>query len=298
MLLLRLGRASNLPTVWTNAIAAWALCGGGWHLDLLWLSIAGSLLYLAGCTWNDAADAQWDAKHRPERPIPSGRLSRAHVWGIGVAQTGLGLGILAWLGLPVLISGVITVVAVLLYDWLHKRSAWTVLLMAWCRVQWALTAALGCIAQQEFPLTVGAISPAFWYYVLALAVCIITISLVARGEATASATSTAGSSIATWGPQTGVYIILFCWTWANLGLRKAAIFYFLVLLAWSAWFKFAQHTMRKLGKLGIGAFVAKNLAGICLLDAAFACNAWSAAALPLIAGFILCLALQRRIPAT
>ncbi len=41
----------------------------------LWL--ASSSLYLAGMVLNDVFDAQLDARERPERPIPSGRIARA-----------------------------------------------------------------------------------------------------------------------------------------------------------------------------------------------------------------------------
>ena len=70
---LRLGRVSNLPTVWTNALAGLVLAGG-W-LDpapLLLLFLAVSLAYVGGMFLNDAFDAEVDAVRRPERPIPSG----------------------------------------------------------------------------------------------------------------------------------------------------------------------------------------------------------------------------------
>ena len=34
-------------------------------------------LYAAGMVLNDAFDAELDARERPERPIPSGRISRS-----------------------------------------------------------------------------------------------------------------------------------------------------------------------------------------------------------------------------
>ena len=60
---LRLGRVSNLPTVWTNALAGIVLAGG--HVAdrrTLPLIVAFSLFYVAGMYLNDAYDAGIDAR--------------------------------------------------------------------------------------------------------------------------------------------------------------------------------------------------------------------------------------------
>lgn len=51
---------------------------------LLGLMIASMLLYAAGTTLNDAFDAPKDATERPERPIPSGEVSRRTGFRFGV----------------------------------------------------------------------------------------------------------------------------------------------------------------------------------------------------------------------
>ena len=58
------------------------------RLPLLMVSL--SLFYVGGMYLNDAFDAQFDAQHRLERPIPSGAIRVETVWGLGFA----------WLGLP------------------------------------------------------------------------------------------------------------------------------------------------------------------------------------------------------
>lgn len=57
------------------------------------LSAASVCLYWAGMSANDWADRDLDAKERPERPIPSGRVTPGTALGIAVTLTGAGLGL-------------------------------------------------------------------------------------------------------------------------------------------------------------------------------------------------------------
>src|ERR1035441_4415748 len=97
-----LGRVSNLPTVWSNCLAAWLLAGGGETKRFVLMLGSGSCLYLGGMFLNDGCDVEFDRRHRRERPIPSGSISCGAVWAsAGVALlTGtllaLPLGGLAW----------------------------------------------------------------------------------------------------------------------------------------------------------------------------------------------------------
>ena len=80
----KLGRVSNLPTVWTNTLAAIILAGAApLAPQPLPLLLAMTLFYVGGMYLNDAFDANIDARERPERPIPSGQISRASVYGLG-----------------------------------------------------------------------------------------------------------------------------------------------------------------------------------------------------------------------
>jgi len=89
--ILTLARASNLPSVWSNCLAATLISGAAptWLTLLLLAGVA--FLYAGGCTLNDAFDAEWDARNRPERLIPSGVLSRRLVWTIGLFEIAGGL---------------------------------------------------------------------------------------------------------------------------------------------------------------------------------------------------------------
>lgn len=140
---LQLGRVSNLPTVWTNTTAGVVLAGAEpGPVAMLGLWLAMSLFYLAGMFLNDAFDRGFDARHRPERPIPSGRVSASAVFGTGFALLAAGLALLAWLGsmLPgsdggrALLAGLVLAAAIVFYDWYHKQNPLSPVVMGFCRM--------------------------------------------------------------------------------------------------------------------------------------------------------------------
>ncbi|HEX9047360.1 MAG TPA: UbiA family prenyltransferase [Verrucomicrobiae bacterium] len=131
--LLVLGRVSNLPTVWSNCLAGWWLGGGGnyWKLPLLFLGA--SLLYAGGMYLNDAFDEQFDRLRRPERPIPSGKISPALVWQLGLGQLALGVLLLLVCGWLAGFAAAALALCILLYDWTHKLFTASPWLMGGCR---------------------------------------------------------------------------------------------------------------------------------------------------------------------
>jgi len=97
------------------------------------------LLYLSGMVLNDVFDADIDARDQPERPIPSGRVSRnaAEVVGWGLMAAGVAI---AWYLSYFLANdwrpGVIATLlaaCILMYDGPLKRSRMAPLLMGECR---------------------------------------------------------------------------------------------------------------------------------------------------------------------
>ena len=149
-LALRLGRISNLPTVWTNVLVG-ALLAGGQLTDvrLPLLMAALSLFYVGGMFLNDAFDREFDATHRPERPIPSGRVSARQVFVSGFGLLALGLAFVAIAsrgadGLPAwraIATGAALAAAIVFYDAHHKGNAMSPLIMGLCRVGVVFTAA-------------------------------------------------------------------------------------------------------------------------------------------------------------
>lgn len=91
----RLVRVPNLFTAPPDVVLGAALVAGlGYDVSLgavAALSVASVALYAAGTTLNDYFDAAEDARERPERPLPSGDVSRAQALALGVALLGLGV---------------------------------------------------------------------------------------------------------------------------------------------------------------------------------------------------------------
>lgn len=160
---LRLGRVSNLPTVWTNALAGLVLAGGMLSPGLLILLLVSvSLAYVGGMYLNDAFDARIDAKQRPERPIPSGRVRRETVFACGygmLAGSVLGLGIVGGMsgtGLRAGAAGLVLALLIVLYNRRHKENPLGPLVMGLCRVFVYVSAALCATESLPASLWIGA----------------------------------------------------------------------------------------------------------------------------------------------
>ena len=98
-------------------------------------------MYAGGCTLNDAFDEQFDRRHNPDRPLPSGQISQRAVWSLGFVELGAG-GLLLTLGADC--SSLWTLLllgTVLAYDYLHKTWQGGFILMGGCRLFLWLAAA-------------------------------------------------------------------------------------------------------------------------------------------------------------
>jgi uncharacterized membrane protein len=171
-----LGRVSNLPTVWSNCLAAWLLGRGGAPWGRFALVCGGAtLLYIGGMYLNDAFDANFDSQHRRERPIPSGRIPVRFVWQIGIALLVLGLAMIAPLGITPFLNAVVLALCILLYDAVHKLVTFSPVLMAMCRFFLYVTASSA---------PTGAATGAAVWAGAAMAAYITGLSYVARKEST------------------------------------------------------------------------------------------------------------------
>jgi 4-hydroxybenzoate polyprenyltransferase len=173
---LDLCRISNLPTVWTNVLAAYMLASGEFSLfPYLALAVAMSGFYMAGMSLNDACDVAYDRLHRPSRPIPSGRVPLRNAIALTIALFAAGMALLLtlpyWSGL---VAGVILILTIVVYDLRHKKTPFSVLIMAACRFLVFAVASVA-ISDRLVPLVLVAGGIQFLYVVL--------ISVVARHEA-------------------------------------------------------------------------------------------------------------------
>lgn len=156
---LSLGRVSNLPTVWSNVLTGTVLAAGAIHApSLALIALAMSFAYVGGMYLNDAFDREIDARERPERPIPSGRVGATTVFTIGFALLGASIATVAAVTLawPALVSAAATAAVIVLYDAWHKGNPLSPFIMGLCRVGVYTTAALVVAPTLSGPVLAGA----------------------------------------------------------------------------------------------------------------------------------------------
>ncbi len=176
--LVRLARVSNLPTVWSNVLAASVLAGGLAEPALALVLVAMSALYAGGMILNDAFDRDIDARERPERPLPAGEIAPATAWAVGLGLLALGVGLLATFGIRSASAALALAAAILIYDAWHKGYALAPLVMGACRALVYVTTVL---------VAGAALSGLVLAAALALLAYVAGLSLVARGVGVRSA---------------------------------------------------------------------------------------------------------------
>ncbi len=284
---LKLGRVSNLPTVWSNILAGVALSGGYvWDLRIAPLMLALSLFYVAGMFLNDAFDSEIDAVERPNRPIPSQEVTAKTVFRLGGVMLASGVLILAGIGYlsptrtgpaPVM-AGVILCGLIMLYDWHHKNNPFSPLIMGACRMMVYITAA--------FAISTHPSSEVFWGG-LVLVSWLIGLTYIAKQE-------TLDRVKNLWPLGFLALPFLYFFPYALEDALTAVVWCGLLGLAISVlWLIQRRHPG------DIGRAVSTLIAGISLLDAIFIIK-WGShsSGLLAIAAFIVTLALQRLVPGT
>jgi hypothetical protein len=285
---LRLGRVSNLPTVWTNGVAGAVLAAAAAGtmppaglpaaapLGLLLLAL--SLFYTGGMYLNDAFDAAHDARARSSRPIPAGRVSATTVFVAGAAQLALALILLAALGTRPLIAGVALTTAIVIYDAWHKGNPFAPLLMGGCRALVYVAAATAFAPHLSAAVVVAAVM---------LACHVAGLSYAARQEGF-------GHLRSAW--PLAVLALPLIWTTLIAAADTLALVMF---AAYALAVAVAAALLQRRHAGDIGRAVPLLIAAISLFDAVVI----AAAGLPALAGFAaagfaLTLALQRAIPGT
>lgn len=275
---LTLGRVSNLPTVWTNTLAGVLLVGARPGPELALVVLAFSLFYTGGMFLNDAFDSPWDARERPERPIPSGAAGAREVflWGFGLLAAGVL--VLALFGREAAMAGMALAGAITFYDWNHKANPLSPVIMGLCRALIYVGAAL-CYTV--------VLPGALWWGSLVLVCYLIGLTYIAKQETLARVENL-------W-PLAFLAVPVLYGAWRIAAAPLVAPFWVL----FCGWMALALWLLRRRRRGDIPRAVVSLIAGISLLDALLiAASGLPGLALAALAGFGVTLFFQRYIAGT
>lgn len=154
--LLATARIANVPSVVSNVWVGVAICAafrrwehpGFLWTDALWVMLAGVCLYISGNFLNDWHDRKWDARHRPERALPSGLFPPSAYAFISILLALLGVAFSALASLPSAVTALAILFCIVIYTRWHKKAVWTVVPMGLCR---ALLPVMGFLALPTLP---------------------------------------------------------------------------------------------------------------------------------------------------
>jgi len=184
---LQLTRPANIVTAIADIWAGFAVAGGALVIfadqtrlidspifqNLLWLTLSTIGLYGGGVAFNDVFDAALDAKERPERPIPSGRVSKQNAALMAFLLLLMGV-VSAWQvsTLSASIAFAVAGMAVLYDYWGKHQFIFGPINMGLCRAGNLL---LGISA---FPVMLES----YWYLGFIPLVFVAAITMISRGE--------------------------------------------------------------------------------------------------------------------
>lgn len=180
---LELMRPANIVTAFADILAGFAAAGGVLSISgdaslfspdgLIWLLISTFGLYGGGVVFNDFFDAELDAKERPERAIPSGRVSKIQAAFLGFILYSIGILSAFQVNLSAGIIATVIVVLTIIYDREAKHSViFGPFFMGLCRGGNLL---LGVSI-------IPAILFENWFLVFIPIIYIASITLISRGE--------------------------------------------------------------------------------------------------------------------
>ena len=283
----KLGRISNLPTVWSNVLAGTLLAGSAAVDARLALLLAAlSLFYVGGMFLNDAFDREFDARSRPERPIPSGQTTAAEVFAFGFGMLAIGLALVAWTGFgfapytgwrPVF-AGAALAAAIVFYNAYHKDNPLSPLVMGLCRMLVYVTAGFA----------VAGVLPAGLYIAAGVVLCyLIGLTYAAKQEHL--------NRLGSIWPLAFLAAPFAYGIWLSVAHPVAL----LILVPFAGWVLYAVRLLARREKGDVPRAVVSLIAGISLLDAVLLAGhgAWMLALLAVLA-FGLTLVLQRWVSGT
>ncbi len=193
---LDLVRAPAVLSVVGDTLAGAAAAGHALTPRRALLPVASACLYAGGMALNDYADRHLDALERPERPIPSGRVTEQRALQVAVGLTAAGVGLAAAGGGRRALAVALPLAAsVWTYDTIAKERPVGPVVMAACRGLDVLMGAGVGHLRAALPAAAG------------MAVHTAGVTLVSRGEVhgtTSSLATTVAAATAVGGVSVGV----------------------------------------------------------------------------------------------
>lgn len=273
---LALARISNAPTVVSNTLAGVALASVVAPVTVSGTVVSAFALllyYIAGMYLNDLFDLELDRRERPERPLPSGRISHREALLTTVLLFSVGTSLLSLLGTAPLVCGLVLVALIVLYDARHKTNPLSPVVMASTRVMVYVTAFSAFSPVPTFALV-------FWALLLGL--YLVGLTYIAKTET---------RTLTGYWPAALLYLPVLV---GALALPWSGFWLPLALALWvtySVWFVY--------GTRQVGRAIGGLIAGISLLDAlVIALFGTFLGVLWALAAFVLTLYLQRYIRGT
>jgi 4-hydroxybenzoate polyprenyltransferase len=183
---LQLLRPANVVTALADVLAGFAVAGLQNLSALPWLLCSTSCLYAGGVVLNDVFDRAVDARERPERPIPSGRVPVATAAWLGGGLLVGGVGFAALANVSAALVAAAIAAAVLVYDsWGKHQTVIGPVNMGTCR---GLNLILGMAATPE-------VISASWSLAALPLTYIAGVTIISRGEVFGTRKETAGVSL-------------------------------------------------------------------------------------------------------
>jgi 4-hydroxybenzoate polyprenyltransferase len=273
---LQLARVSNTPTVVSNSVAgAWLASTAPEAGPVAVVAGAMALFYTAGMILNDLLDYDVDVRERPERPLPSGSVSRPAALTAVISLFVAGEMLLLLEGTEPFLAGLGLIALIVLYDAWHKGNPLSPVLMGACRAMVYFVAAFAVAG--GVPTEVATAAAVLLLYIVGL-------TQVAKAEG--------GGVLAAW-PFAALLAAVGYWVgWIN------SVWFVLLLAAFAAWIVRSLWLVRSARRIGAG--VVSLIAGVSLYDAlAVASVEGSLAAVGVcLAAFLVTIALQTKIAGT
>jgi 4-hydroxybenzoate polyprenyltransferase len=173
---LQLVRLPNVFTAAADSLAGWLLVRGTLAEPERWLplTLASMAIYAAGIALNDVFDYELDLRERPQRPLPSGKVSRQFAARLGGLLLALGPALAAlsgsWASLAV---ASLLATCVLAYDAILRRTALGPEVMGACR---GLNVLLGMSQATDLG------GPSCWFVAGSLALFVTGVTWISRSE--------------------------------------------------------------------------------------------------------------------